>query len=242
MKRLFYDIETSPNIGFFWQPGYKLNIPFENIIKERAIICISYKWEGGKVENLRWSKKQSDYGMIKKFIKILEEADEAIAHNGDRFDITWIRGRAIKFGLSMSPNITTTDTLKLARNKFRFNSNRLDYLAQYLGVGAKVSTGGFGLWKAIVLHKDEKALDKMVKYCDNDVIILEQVFNKLKPYVQAKVSVADDRRHCPECGNDSMVIHHNRTLASGAKQTTMRCTNCGKFNSIPTSLLNKKIC
>ncbi len=240
MKRLFYDIETSPNIGFFWQPGYKLQIPFENIIKERAIICISYKFEGGTVQNLRWSKKQNDYGMLKKFIKILESSDEAIAHNGDQFDIKWIRGRAIKFGLQMSPDIVTVDTLKLARGKFRFNSNRLDYLAQYLGVGAKVATGGFGLWKAIVLHKDEKALNKMVKYCDNDVIILEEVYNQLKPYVPAKTSIAMDRKHCPECGKDSMIIHHNRVLASGAKKTTLRCKECGKFNTVPTSILKKK--
>jgi hypothetical protein len=47
-KRLFYDIETSPNIGLFWQSGYKLNIDHSNIIQERAIICICWKWEGQK--------------------------------------------------------------------------------------------------------------------------------------------------------------------------------------------------
>jgi hypothetical protein len=43
IKRLFFDIETSPNIGYFWRAGYKLNIGHENIIEERKIICISYK-------------------------------------------------------------------------------------------------------------------------------------------------------------------------------------------------------
>ena len=33
---LIYDIETSPNIGWFWRAGYKLNIQPENIIKERV--------------------------------------------------------------------------------------------------------------------------------------------------------------------------------------------------------------
>ncbi len=31
---------VSPNIGMFWEAGYKLNIGTENIVKERAIICI----------------------------------------------------------------------------------------------------------------------------------------------------------------------------------------------------------
>ena len=60
-KRLFFDIETSPNIGFFWQAGYKKNIDYSNIIKERAIICICYKWEGEKeVGYLHWDAKQCD--------------------------------------------------------------------------------------------------------------------------------------------------------------------------------------
>ena len=44
-KRLYLDIETSPNIGMFWESGYKKNISYDNIIKERAIICICYKWK-----------------------------------------------------------------------------------------------------------------------------------------------------------------------------------------------------
>ena len=41
IKRLFFDIETSPNIGYFWRAGYKLNIGADNIIEERKIICIT---------------------------------------------------------------------------------------------------------------------------------------------------------------------------------------------------------
>jgi hypothetical protein len=58
-KRLFFDIETSPNIGFFWQSGYKLNISYNNIITERAIICICYKWEGDeKLYSLNWDESR----------------------------------------------------------------------------------------------------------------------------------------------------------------------------------------
>lgn len=45
IKRLFFDIETSPNIGYFWRTGYNLSITPDCIINERKIICISYKWE-----------------------------------------------------------------------------------------------------------------------------------------------------------------------------------------------------
>ena len=44
-KRLFFDIETSFNIGFFWRAGYKQVITPEQIIHERKVICVSYKLE-----------------------------------------------------------------------------------------------------------------------------------------------------------------------------------------------------
>ena len=70
-RRLFFDIEVSPNIGMFWEAGYKKNISHENIIKERAIICICYKWEDDKdVMFLQWDYKQSDKRMLEQFVKI----------------------------------------------------------------------------------------------------------------------------------------------------------------------------
>ena len=82
-KRLFFDIETSPNIGMFWSAGFKQRIDYDNIIKERAIICICYKWEGeNEVSFLTWDKRQSDKKMLDNFIKVANEADELIGHNG----------------------------------------------------------------------------------------------------------------------------------------------------------------
>ena len=92
MNRLFWDIETSPNIGFFWRPGYKVSLTHDNIIKERAIICICYKWEKEKkVHSLVWDKG-CDKQICKEFMEVMEMADEMVAHNGDRFDLKWFRG------------------------------------------------------------------------------------------------------------------------------------------------------
>ncbi len=92
IKRLFFDIETSPNIGMFWSAGYKKDISPESIIKERAIICIAYKWAGDeKTHVLSWDENQDDKVMLEKFILIANSADELVGHNGDRFDLPWIR-------------------------------------------------------------------------------------------------------------------------------------------------------
>ena len=234
-KRLYFDIETSPNIGFFWTAGFKLNISTESIIKERAIICICYKWEEDKVtHSLNWDSKQNDKKMLQEFIKVANEADELVGHNGDKFDLAWVRTRCLFHRLEMFPTYTTIDTLKVARSKFKFNSNKLNYIAQYLGIGEKIHTE-YNLWKDIVLNKDKEAMDKMIKYCKMDVILLEKVHKELSLHIPAKthygVIFGGDRGSCPECGSDDIVRNNKRVTASGLVKVQMRCKTCGKMHT-----------
>lgn len=235
-KRLYFDCEVSPNIGFFWNPGHKVSLSYENIIKERAIICICYKWEKEKkVSFLTWDKNQDDKTMLKEFIKVANEADELVGHNGDRFDLTWIRTRCLFHSIPVFPNYTTIDTLKFARSKFRFNSNRLDYIGKFLGLGQKLHTG-FDLWKNIVLHKCESSMGKMVKYCKQDVLLLQQIHEKMNAYLPAKThyGVINGKENCtcPECGGHHLQKRGISVSAGGNKKTRLQCTDCGKWQSI----------
>ena len=234
-KRLFFDIEVSANIGFFWQSGYKLNIGPENIIKERAIICICYKWEDDKtVHSLHWDAKQDDKKLLQQFIKVINDSDEAVGHNGDRFDLSWIRTRCLFHKIDMFPNYVTIDTLKIARQKFRFNSNKLNYIADFLGIGEKIKTD-FGLWKKIMLNKDPIAMAAMIKYCQKDVVLLEKVYKELAKHTVNKthygVIFGGDRGSCPECGSDTLKIQNRRVSASGVRKIQFQCTTCGKHNT-----------
>ena len=234
-RRLFFDIEVSFNLGMFWTSGLKISLGPENIIKERAIICICYKWEDEKeVGWLTWDAKQCDKKMLEKFIKIANSADELVGHNGDKFDLAWIRTRCLYHGIGMFPNYTTIDTLKIARSKFKFNSNKLNYIAKFLGIGQKIHTD-FDLWKRIVLNKDKVAMDKMVRYCKMDVILLEKVYKQLSTHIAPKthygVIFGQDRGNCPECGSNDLIRHLQRINASGIKKIVYQCKTCGKYNT-----------
>lgn len=234
-KRLFFDIETSPNIGLFWEAGYKKNIDSTNIIKERAIICICYKWEEEReVYSLQWDSKQNDRAMLLKFIEVANVATELVGHNGDKFDLAWIRTRCLFHSISMFPTYQTIDTLKIARAKFRFNSNKLNYIADFLGFGQKIKTT-FGLWKDILLNKDKKAMEDMIKYCKKDVILLEKVFSALNKHTESKthygVIFGADRGSCPECGSDDLIRYNARVMASGIRRIQYKCKTCNKFHS-----------
>lgn len=241
-RRLFFDIETSPCILLAWGPGFKLSIPHENIVRERAIICIAWKWEDSKVVRCEtWDKHQNDKAMLKQFVGVMHQADEIVGHNSDRFDTPWIRTRCLYHGIPMSPEFVSIDTLKAARSKFRFNSNRLDYLARFL-LGDQKRPTGFDLWKRILLDKDPVALRKMQRYCKHDVRLLEQVFQKLSPFLPAKthraVAKGDEPRFlgmCPECASERTTINRYRTTAAGHRKVVYQCQDCGKYNTVAES-------
>ena len=245
-KRLFYDIETSPNIGFFWQTGYKLNIPHENIIKERAIICICWKWEGQKeIHSVQWDKG-CDIAALTTFMEVALLADEIVGHNGDNFDEKWLRTRCLIHGIICPPKFNSLDTLKKSRTHFRFNSNRLDYLGK-LFFGEGKESIGWDKWVAIVLNNDMEALESMVHYCKRDVEILEGVFHKLQPYVNtnthAGAATGHGRYGCPSCGNEDVRHKGTRYTAAGLPRYRMQCKadGCMRFYTITHKLYVQKI-
>ena len=167
----------------------------------------------------------------------MDLATEIIGHNGDRFDIPWIRGRAIYHGLPMSPSYPTLDTLKKSRQKFRFVSNRLDYLGQHLLGEGKIPTN-FGLWKSIVEDDSPGGMAKMVRYCKKDVRLLERVFDKMSPYMEPITHVGGFPRECPECGHRARIRGY-RTRQSGQTQVQLYCYKCPKWFLVPLAKLNR---
>ena len=130
VRRLFFDIETSPNVMFSWRAGYRLDLSYESIIQERKIITVAWKWQNApKTHVLVWDGDHCDRRLIERFLPILARADEVVAHFGDGFDVPWIRTRALVHGFTL-PILKTIDTKAWASKYFYFNSNKLDYLAK----------------------------------------------------------------------------------------------------------------
>jgi len=231
-RRLFFDIETSYATARVWRPGKQYVNP-ENLITDTKIICISYKWQGeDKVHHLHWDKNQNDGTMLKKFVKIMGDADEIVAHNGDNFDMKVFRTRCIINKILMYPTYRTFDTLKKARQYFSFSSNKLDYIGKVLGVGRKLTHEGMKMWVDVVEGKCEKALKKMLDYCDQDIILLEDVFNALNPYVYHNTNFAvlhgKDKWDCPDCTSTDVDMYHTYTTPMGVIRRNMRCNDCFK--------------
>jgi len=234
VKRLFFDIET----GYYilkiraWQlKNFVKYFDPDSIEQEKEILCISYKWQGeDKVHTLDY--RNGEKKMLKEFIKIMGQADEIVAHNGDRFDIRFLRTRCFYHGVLMFPDYRTLDTLKNTRSGFLFASNKLDYLCKLSGVGGKKEHDGMSLWIDIVEGKDMDRLDQMVAYCERDVVMLEDFFFIISPFIKHNTNFAvlkgGEKWHCPECASHDVVMHNTYTTPLGVIRRQMKCNDCKK--------------
>lgn len=243
VKRLFWDIETSLNVVLAFRAGYDLNIQHEAIVEERKVITIAYKWEGdGKIYVLKWDRDQNDRSMLTKFMAVAEEADELVAHYGDRFDLPWFKTRCLIHGLPPLPPYKTVDTKAWASKYFYFNSNKLDYIGQVLGLGRKIKTD-FDLWKDIQLKKCPVALAKMCRYNARDVDLLEQVYHKLKfcvkPKTHAGVFGGLDKWTCPRTGSTNVEKAKTRVTSSGTVTHQMKNKDDGSYFTISDVAFNQ---
>ncbi len=198
-KILFYDLETSPNLAYVWGM-YEQNVI--EVVQERVILSMAWKWSGdAKVHQLSFNaKKYCDLALAKRLQELFTEADIIVAHNGDKFDRRTANARMLKHGLTPPADVKSVDTLKIARRQFMLNSNSLDSLAKMLGVGAKAPTGGFRLWLDC-MRGVRTAMAKMARYNKVDVVILERVYAKLRPWHASHPAVTPGSSVCPKCGS-----------------------------------------
>lgn len=233
-KLLFFDIETAPNKAYVWGKWQQNVIEFDS---EWYMLSWSAKWVGGKHE----TKCLADYPgyvpsteddglLVKDLWDLFNQADVLIAHNGNKFDIKRAKTRFIEHGLLPPEPSKTIDTLTVARKHFSFNSNKLDDLGRRLGVGRKMKTGGFELWRAC-MEGDLKAWALMKKYNKQDVLLLERVYEKMKPWIDnhAHMGVLSNIENgCRNCGGTHFNRHGYNITPTG-KQPRYQCQKCGAW-------------
>lgn len=236
-KILLFDIETAPNLGYVWGKYDQNVIDYKN---EWYMLCYAAKWLDKKkimTSKLtdfpsRFKKnKEDDLGVVKELWKLLDEADIVIAHNGVAFDVKKTYARFIYHGLPPPSPFKQIDTIKEARKYFKFNSNRLDDLGAYLGVGRKLEHEGFPLWLKCMQGK-KYAWNKMIKYNKQDVLLLERVYEKFKPYITNHPNLGLYKQQdfsCPNCGSKHLQKRgFNRTKVNMYQR--YQCQKCGAWS------------
>lgn len=237
MRVLLLDIETAPHVGYVWGL-WQQNIGLSQLLESGYVLCWSAKWLGEDEIAFDSVYRSKPKAMLKRIYTLLNEADAVIHFNGTKFDIPVLNKEFLLKRMTPPAPYRQIDLYLTVKSRFRFASNKLDYVAQQLGVGKKHKHEGFELWVKC-MNNDPDAWATMEEYNKQDVVLLEKVYEILKPWIKNHPNVSlyttDGEHSCPVCGNMHV---HRRGFAYTATGRYQRyqCRDCGHWSRARTGV------
>jgi hypothetical protein len=205
----------------------------DNIIEDWSMYCVAWKFLDVKKTYsacVNSNDIKNDKEIVSMVREVLEDTKLLIGHNLDKFDLKKFNTRLIYHKLPpINHKILTLDTLKVARKHFAFTSNRLDYLARFLGIGHKMPHVEGNPWLKLINGVEvEKTLKHMTDYCKYDVDpLLEGVYLRMRPYIDhPKLSgpIKDGCEvYCQHCGSNDLQRRGDRVSKAGIFSTQYQC-------------------
>lgn len=229
MKVLYLDIETAPTLVYSWSLWPKYIDP-NNVQEAGYTLCWAAQWEGER--NVEFgSIRKGENEMLARIHALLDEADAVVHYNGTKFDIPVLFREFVRAGLHPPSHFHQIDLLKTVRKQFRFESNKLDYVCQRLGLGGKVKHKGMSLWFG-VMEGREADWKTMERYNKRDVRILRKLYKHLLPWIHNHPNVGmymDDpnRPVCTTCGSQNVVKKGTQYNSKAGSYNRYKCNSCG---------------
>jgi hypothetical protein len=227
VKLLLLDIETAPHLSATWGL-FKQNVALDQLITPGYTLCWAAKWHGDKevkFESIMTGERQ----MIRRAHSLLNQADAVCHYNGTKFDVPTLQKEMLLKGLNPPAPFKQIDLLKTARSRFRLASNKLDFVAQQLGLGSKTKHKGMGLWLGC-MNKDPDDWRVMEAYNKQDVVLLEKVYDRLLPWISGhpNLSAMSGADCCPKCESTSKQAR-GWAISEAGRYQRFQCNNCGTW-------------
>jgi uncharacterized protein YprB with RNaseH-like and TPR domain len=225
LKILFLDIETSPNTAHVWGL-WNQTVGINQLLESSYVLCWAAKWADSDEVMFDSVHQSRPRLMVKRIHNLLEQADMVVHYHGSSFDIPTLNKEFISHKLAPPSPYKEVDLLKTVRKRFKFTSNKLDYVAHKLGLGKKHPHEGHSLWIKC-MNNDPDAWAVMEAYNRQDVKILEQLYHRLLPWIKnhPNLSAFHNRPCCPNCGSHKA---HRRgyALTQAGKYQRYQCQTC----------------
>lgn len=226
MNILFLDIETAPNKAFVWGL-FDQNISHDQVEESSYILCWAAKWYGKPKIYHASAEKQSRAEVLKPIHALLDRADIVVHFNGTKLDIPILNREFVKHTFLPPSPYKQIDLFRVVKRAFRFESNKLAYITVALGLKGKMGHEGFQLW-VDCMNGVKKAWRTMRAYNQNDVVILEPLYERLRPWIARHPTILGEREglSCPKCGAHE--IQSRGSLVTAARiYNRWQCQVCG---------------
>ena len=244
VKLVFLDLETQSHLVRSWGL-FNQNISINQIQQPGRTICAAWKWQGKKGVEFaaEWHSvdESESWFCYKEFLKqlhsVLDAADVLVTYNGKRFDVPTVYKEFVLHGLPPPAPFHHIDLYQTVRRQFRFASSKLDFICQQLGLGAKTQHRGMSLWNEVE-EGCPKAQRTMERYNKQDVVLLEKLYNHIKPWIKNHPNLAllEEKQGivCPTCGSDDIEFRGYRYTKT-RRYRRFQCQSCCAWSSVTAS-------
>jgi DNA polymerase elongation subunit (family B) len=228
MRILTLDIETSPNLVYAWGL-FNQFIGIDMIVKPTGVICWAAKWLG---EKKVYYRDFEDEDFLTKIYDLVDSADAVVHYNGTSFDMRYLNMEFVRAGMTPPFTPKNIDLLRTVKRRFRFPSNKLDYVAgELLDEKKAVLPRGFELWWNCLVNNYQESWDMMKKYNIQDVRLTEKLYILLRPWIPGHPNhglyVKDQKKPvCRACGS-SKVQQRGWQALNVASYLRYKCMACG---------------
>lgn len=231
MNILLIDLETAPILADVWSL-WNNNVSLNQIRDPGGILSFASKWLGEDEGDIQFfSDHHHGHAMMLEAAHVLlGRADAVVTWNGDKFDLPILNSEFIQAGLRPPAPYASMDLLKTAKRRFRFPSNKLQYVSTALGFKGKVSHEGHELWVKC-MNGDEDAWRQMEIYNKQDVQLLDDIYWKFQPWIVGHPSRAAllDSHVCPKCGSEHLQ-KRGFMLTGQSQYQRYQCQACGGWS------------
>ena len=230
MKTLLIDIETAPNMAYVWGL-WKQDIPLPMLVKPSYMLCFAAKWHGEPEVEFHSIRGGSKNLMLEQAWSLLNQADAVVHYNGKEFDIPILYQEFLMEDMGPPSPFSQIDLKKVVSKKFRLPSNKLQYVSDsLLQLGGKEDNGGFKTWLG-VMNDDEQAWADMERYNRRDVTVLEDVYDRLLPWIDGHPNrnLYQEAQGCPNCGSSDLRKEGHAYTLQGKFQR-YQCRYCGRWS------------
>ena len=238
---LILDIETLPMSGLFWQKG-KQYVGDDQIVKPWSLASWAAKWlfedtVMGEAVNGDEASIREDWRIASNVWHLVDEADIIIGHNVDKFDLRKLKWRWLVSGHGPPSSYQTIDTLKVTNKHFYSDSHKLNWFGKHLVNSEKIKTD-YDLWKRCVNEEmfttkedQEDALQEMLTYNKGDVLLTEEVYLELRPWITSHPNlglyVSGTGEVCANCGSKVELSDNRKYYTPAGRFKSYRCGDCG---------------
>lgn len=231
-RPLLYDLEVSRAVAEGY--GTKWEFKVVKFIRPQILMCYAYKYLGDKKSTFVSMHDFKTYkGFVQSLADLLNSSPVVIAHNGVDFDNKMSNTFFVTERIDPPKPFRSIDTLKVARSVFKFPSNSLNDLAEFLGLKGKEKITYADLEDEFITKPSRRVLRLMSRYNRRDVDLLEEVYLIERPYMKNHPNLAvssGGKFVCPRCQSTDLQKRGTYSRGTGTFQA-YKCNNCKSWPS-----------